>query len=144
METKREREVNWEKLQLYDTGSLLMHLTLFCLCIGFCSSIVCGQELVVDVSCAQCSVVSKSLWLLWTLAHQVPLSMEFSRQEYWSGLPLPSPGNLPDWGIKPVSPVSPTLVGRFLNHWATWEAHRCLYYFCKGYLYFLKMSSLYK
>ena len=42
---------------------------------------------------------------LWTLAHQAPLSMRFSRQEYWSGLPFPSPGNLPDPGIKPRSPA---------------------------------------
>ena len=41
----------------------------------------------------------------WTLAHQAPPSMGFSRQEYWSGLPFPSPGDLPDWGIKPRSPA---------------------------------------
>ena len=46
---------------------------------------------------------------LWTVAHQAPLSMGFSRQEYWSGLPIPSPGGLPDPVIKPVSPVSPAL-----------------------------------
>ena len=43
------------------------------------------------------------------VAHQAALSMGFPRQEYWSGLPLPSPGNLPDPGIKPASLVSPTL-----------------------------------
>ena len=42
----------------------------------------------------------------WTVAHQVPLSMEFPRQEYWSGLPFPSSGDLPSPGIKPRSPVS--------------------------------------
>ena len=41
----------------------------------------------------------------WTVAHQVPLSMGFSRQEYWSGLPFPSPGDLSDPGIKPMSPA---------------------------------------
>ena len=41
----------------------------------------------------------------WTVAHQAPPSMEFSRQEYWSGLPFPSPGDLPDPGIKPGSPA---------------------------------------
>ena len=41
----------------------------------------------------------------WTVACQAPLSMEFSRQEYWSGLPFPSPGDLPDIGIAPGSPV---------------------------------------
>ena len=40
----------------------------------------------------------------WTVAHQAPLSMEFSRQEYWSGLPFPSPGDLPDPRIEPRSP----------------------------------------
>ena len=39
----------------------------------------------------------------WTVAHQAPPSMEFSRQEYWSGLPFPSPGDLPDLGIEPQS-----------------------------------------
>ena len=41
----------------------------------------------------------------WSVAHQAPPSMEFSKQEYWSGLPLPSPEDLPDPGIKPVSPA---------------------------------------
>ena len=41
----------------------------------------------------------------WTVAHQAPLSMGFSRQEYWSGLPFPSPGDLPNPGIEPRSPV---------------------------------------
>ena len=44
-----------------------------------------------------------------TVACQDPLSMGFSRQEYWSGLPCPSAGDLPDPGIKPVSPVAPAL-----------------------------------
>ena len=41
----------------------------------------------------------------WTVARQAPVSMEFSRQEYWSGLPFPSPGDLPDSGIEPGSPA---------------------------------------
>ena len=41
----------------------------------------------------------------WTVAHQAPPSMEFSRQEYWSGLPFPSPGDLPDPGIEPGAPA---------------------------------------
>ena len=44
----------------------------------------------------------------WTVAHQPPLSMEFSRQEYQGGLPLPSPGDLSDSGIKPGSPAFQT------------------------------------
>ena len=46
---------------------------------------------------------------LWTIAHQVPLSMGFFRQEYWSGLPFP-PGDLPDPVIEPMSLVSPALL----------------------------------
>ena len=51
----------------------------------------------------------------WTTACQAPLSMEFSRQEYWSGLPFPTPGNLPNPGIKHTSPVSPELAGRLFT-----------------------------
>ena len=42
---------------------------------------------------------------LWTIAHQAPPSMGFSRQEYWSGLPFPAPGDLPNPGIEPESPT---------------------------------------
>ena len=42
---------------------------------------------------------------LWTVAYQAPLSVGFSRQQYWSGLPFPSPGDLPNPGIKPESPA---------------------------------------
>ena len=52
------------------------------------------------------------VWLFaipWTVAHLAPLSMGFFRQEHWSGLPFPSPGDLPDSGIKPTSHVSPAL-----------------------------------
>ena len=51
-----------------------------------------------------CSVISDSA-TLWTVPYQAPLSMEFSMQEYWVGLPFPSPGDLPDPGIEPRSPV---------------------------------------
>ena len=49
----------------------------------------------------------------WTVAHQAPLSMEFPRQEYWSGLSFPTPGDLPDPGIEPVSLAFSELAGRF-------------------------------
>ena len=45
----------------------------------------------------------------WTVDHQAPLSMGFFRQEYWSEFPFPSPGDLPNPGIEPVSPMSPEL-----------------------------------
>ena len=53
---------------------------------------------------------------LWTAAHQAPLSMGFSRQEYWSGVLCPPPGDLPNPGIKPVSLMSPALADWFFNH----------------------------
>ena len=59
---------------------------------------------------------------LWTIARQAPLSMGFSRQEYWSRLPFPPPGDLPDPGIEPVSLMSPALAGGFFTTSATWEA----------------------
>ena len=55
----------------------------------------------------------------WTAARQAPLSMGFPRQEYWGGLPFPSPGDHPYPGIKPTSPASPALPGGFFT---TWEA----------------------
>ena len=59
---------------------------------------------------------------LWTVAYHTPLSLGFSRQEYWSGLPFASPGKLPDPGIEPASLRSPALAGRFFITRATWEA----------------------
>ena len=59
---------------------------------------------------------------LWTVACQMPLSMGFSRQEYWSGLSFPPPGDLPDSGIKPTSLMSPALAGGFFVTSTTWEA----------------------
>ena len=51
----------------------------------------------------------------WTVAHQAPLSMEFSMQEYWSGLPFPTPGDLSEPGTESVSLVSPALAGTFFT-----------------------------
>ena len=59
---------------------------------------------------------------LWTVAQQASLSMGFSRQEYWSGLPCPPPGDLPDPGIELVSLMSPALAHGFFITSATWEA----------------------
>ena len=61
------------------------------------------------------SVVSDSLRPPWTVAHQASLYMGFSRQEYWSGLPFPTPGDLSDPGIEPTSLVPSTLAGRFFT-----------------------------
>ena len=65
----------------------------------------------VNTDCQQRELCAESLSRVqlfatpWTVAHQAPPSMEFSRQEYWSGFPFPSPGDLPDPGIKPRSPA---------------------------------------
>ena len=67
----------------------------------------------IPFSCVQLFVT------LWTVARQAPLSMGFSRQEYWSGLPCPPPGDLPDPGIEPMSLMSPALAGRFFTSSAT-------------------------
>ena len=58
----------------------------------------------------------------WAVTRQAFLSVGFSRQEYWSELPFPPPGHLPDPGIKPASLVSPALAGGFFTTSATWEA----------------------
>ena len=65
----------------------------------------------------------RCVWLfatLWTVAHQTPLSMGFSRQEYWSGLPCPPVGNLPDPGMELTSLTS-ALAGRFFTTSNAWE-----------------------
>ena len=65
-------------------------------------------------------VMSDSFSTPWTVAHQVPLSMGFTREEYWSGLSLPSLGDLPDTGIEPTV----SCIGSWiLYHWATREPH---------------------
>ena len=72
-------------------------------------------------------IVAVPLWMLsrfscillfvtqWAVVHQAPLSMEFPRQEYWSGFPFSPPGDLPDSGIKPTSLMSLALTGRFFT-----------------------------
>ena len=65
----------------------------------------CSAQIHLHVhACISCSLMSKSV-TPWTVAHQAPMSMGFSKQEYWSGLPFPPPGDLPDPGIEPVSPT---------------------------------------
>ena len=71
--------------------------------------------------CKVGSVVFNSLQPSGPVARQAPLSMGFPRQEYWSGLPCPPPGDLPDPGIKPASLVSPALAGGFFTTSAPWE-----------------------
>ena len=68
-----------------------------------------------------CSVMS-------AVAHQAPLSMRFSRQKYWGGLPFPTPRDLPDPAIEPVSPASSALARRFFN--TVTQAHFTLFSYC--------------
>ena len=89
-----------------------------------------------------CSVASVVVWLFetpWTVARQAPLSMGFSRQEYWSGLPCPPPGasSWPrDWTC-----ISCT-ASRFFTHWATQEA--CFTYRTKGQMLFVYLMLFFK
>ena len=62
-----------------------------------------------------CCLSKSCLNLFDSVGHQAPLSMGFLKQEYWSGLPFPSPGDLHDPGIKATSPKSPALAGRFFT-----------------------------
>ena len=67
------------------------------------------------------SAVSDSFVTQWSVARQVPPSMGFSRQEYWSGLPFPPPGDLPDPRIKTMLLTSPASAGRFFTTSTIWE-----------------------
>ena len=77
-----------------------------------------------------CAQMLSHVWFFvtpWTVAHQAPLSMEFSRQEYWSGLPFPSSRDLPNPGIKPTALESPALqvesllLSRLFQLWCLWS-----------------------
>ena len=101
------------------------------------------NKMVLDFRIFQTNVVASELWLslakcankplqscptlwtvtLWIVACQAPLSLGFSRQEFWSGLPFPSPGDPSNLGIEPVSLVSPALAAGFFTTRTTWEAH---------------------
>ena len=65
--------------------------------------------------------------ILWTVARQASLSMGFSRQEHWSGLSFPSPGDRPNPGIESVSLMSPALAGIFFTTSTTWEAPNLIF-----------------
>ena len=79
-----------------------------------------------SVTCQKVKVKSLSRVRLfatpWTVAHQAPPSMGFSRQEYWSGLLFPTPRGVPNPGTEPTTPRYPALAGGFFTTSATWEA----------------------
>ena len=98
----------WKQLHIEELKKIKL-LALNYLCISV-------SRFVLLVSSDRCMCVRAYLfsrvWLFvtpWMIAHQTPLSMGFSRQEYWSGLPFPPPGYLPDPGIEEMSPASLTL-----------------------------------
>ena len=89
-------------------------------------TLCCPTSTLLNVYMELASVMSNSLQsygrlcpCVWFLNHQPPLSMRFSRQEYWSGLPCPPPGDLPDLGMEPMSLTSPALPGGFFTTSAT-------------------------
>ena len=79
----------------------------FPVCVCVCVCVCARARASIVLSCVQLFAIP------WTVARQAPLSMEFSKQEYWSGLPFPSPGDLPVPGIEPESLAFPALAGRF-------------------------------
>ena len=76
-----------------------------------------------------CFICVRLCVTLRTIALQASLSMGFSRQAYWSGLPYPPPEDLPDSGIKPVSLTSPALAAGFFTTGSTWELCTIVSYF---------------
>ena len=77
----------------------------------------------VDIACMLSRFSGVQLFAtLWTVARQAPLSMKFSKQDYWSGLPCPTPGDFPDPGIEPVSLKPHAWAGGLSTTSTTWEA----------------------
>ena len=99
-------------------------VSLYLCCLGFTKLLES-----INLCCAVLSCFSRVQLFatLWTVALQAPLSMGFSRQEYWSGLLCPPPGDLPDPGIEPRSLTSPQLAGGLFTTSTTWEAPIHLY-----------------
>ena len=91
---------------------------LFILFVKYCYCYLIKTLLLLFVRLHAYVLSHSHVWLLttlWTVARQAPLSMRFSRQEYWSGLPFPPPGDLLDPGFELASPASPGLAGRFFT-----------------------------
>ena len=99
----------------FPSNNILFPRSYFCLCVHECSVT---------------SVVSSSFVTPWMVTGQSPLSMEFSRQEYWGGLPCHTPGDLPNTGTEPASPSSPILQADSFH----WGARGDPYFYMKLYL----------
>ena len=102
---------DWIAIFFSQRISLTLGSNLHLLCLLHCKQILyhwaTGEALSQKMKWSEVKSLS-CVWLFvtpWTVAHQAPLSMGFSRQEYWSGLPFPSPGDLPDPGIETGSPA---------------------------------------
>ena len=94
-------------------------------------------EALFDICACMCAKLLQSCLFVtpWTVVHQVPRSVGSYRQEYWSGLPCPFPGDLSDSGIEPASPA---LAGGFFTTSAIWEAHMvyvCMHVYMCVYTY---------
>ena len=99
--------------------SFALHI-LFTVCISNCQ--IRNYLVIVHAYVLSCFSCVLLLATLWAIDPQALLSLGFSRQEYWSGLPCPPSGDLPDSGIEPTSLMSPALAGGFFTTSATWEA----------------------
>ena len=100
--------LNLSELSFQNADYNSIYLTGFCVCVC-----VCARAL----TCMLSRFSRVQLFAtLWSVAHQAPLSMGFFRQEYWSGLSFPSPGDFPHPGIKPASLTSPVLAGGFFTN----------------------------
>ena len=95
---------------------------MMCTCTQACHSNLRLLRTPLHVCVLSCFSPVRLFVILWTVARQAPLSVGFSRQEYWSGLLRAPPGDLPDPGIKPMSLTSPALADGFFTTNATWEA----------------------
>ena len=95
-----------------------LRIGLWCVCVCVC---VCMHVRTCECACAHVLSRVWSFATTWTVTLQAPLSMGFPRQGYWSGLPFPSPEDLPDPKIEPTSLASPALAGRFFTICATFD-----------------------
>ena len=94
-------------------------------CLTFWDQYTEDVSLVKEGAACACLLSRVQLFVTpWTVARQAPLPVEFSRQEYWSELPFPPPGDLPDPGLEPESPALPALASQFLTTGAAREAPR--------------------
>ena len=120
---KDSKMYSWQRQCHHLQHQLPLHILGFCLNLNSmaCTAGSCSHSL-------HCAVLSHDQLFatLWTVVCQAPLSMRFSRQEYWSGLPFPPPGDCPDSGIEPASLMSPAMAGGFFTMSTAWGPHTSL------------------